>query len=99
MDWIFLAFSLAALLYTANIFKGLCVDQAGIETSQLFLENGRVEIEEKVSVLEAEQADVHLKTNEIKTRYKDSQAKLARLMREIEHLRDEDERRGKFKVE
>ena len=99
MDWIFLAFSLAALLYTANIFKEFRVDQAYIETCQLFLENERIEIEEKVSVLEAEQADVHLKKNEIKTRYKDSQAKLARLMREIEHLRDEDERRGKFKVE
>ena len=95
----FLAFSLAAIVYKINIFKGLCVDQAFIDTRQLFLENERIEIEEKVSVLEAKQADVHLKTNEIKTRYKDSQAKLARLMREIEHLRDEDERRVKFKVE
>ena len=99
MDWIFLAFSLAALLYTANIFKEFRVDQAYIETRQLFLENERIEIEEKVSVQEAKQADIQLKTNEIKTRYKDSQPKLARLMREIEHLRDEDERRGKFKVE
>ena len=90
MDWIFLAFSLAALLYTANIFKEFRVDQAYIETRQLFLENERIEIEEKVSVQEAKQADVQLKTNEIKTRYKDSQAKPARLMCEIEHLIDED---------
>jgi hypothetical protein len=57
------------------------------------------EIGEKTSGIEAEQAEIQIKTAEVKELVKPLQAKIGRKMAEIEHLTDEDERRGKFRVE
>ena len=99
MDWMFLAFVLAALGYTANIVKEYRADLQVLETKQQFFENEMYEIGEKKSNVEGEQSEIQVRTAEVKELIKPLQAKVGRKMAEIEHLTDEDERRGKFRVE
>jgi peptidoglycan hydrolase CwlO-like protein len=99
LDWMFLAFILAAVGYSANIYKEYRADLQVLETRQQFFENERYELGEKISAVEADQAEIQTRTTEIRELAKPLQVKLARKMAEIEHLTDEDERRGKFKVE
>lgn len=51
------------------------------------------------SLVEVGQAEITTRTSELKELIKPLQAKVGRKMAEIEHLTDEDECRGKFRVE
>ena len=96
MDWVFIVFILGVVVYIMILVKDYTAE---LQLLDIQLDHFASEKLQLIAGIEAEQAEIQIKTAEVKELVKPLQAKIGRKMAEIEHLTDEDERRGKFRVE